>query len=172
MADSDTMRASDADRERVIEALRQHTADGRLTMDEFEQRVGDVFAARTYAELRPVLRELPPLPSPPSTDDRAGSAGAAARSAMPEVRRRIGSLARPAAIAAVAVVAVTLIAQGAWWVVFPLWWFVLPVLGFGRGRHGRKPCGWGAWTGPTARTTHSSGHRQAPDVDDREVVRV
>ena len=53
------VRASDADRERIVEQLRQHTADGRLTMDEFEQRMTAAYAARTYGELAELTRDLP-----------------------------------------------------------------------------------------------------------------
>jgi hypothetical protein len=53
------VRASDADRERIVEQLRQHTADGRLTMDEFEQRMSAAYAARTYGELAELTRDLP-----------------------------------------------------------------------------------------------------------------
>lgn len=53
------VRASDADRQRVIDLLRTHTADGRLTLEEFEERVGEALAAKTQDELRLVLRELP-----------------------------------------------------------------------------------------------------------------
>ena len=53
------LRASDADRERIVEQLRQHTADGRLTMDEFEQRMAAAYAAKTYGELAQLTRDLP-----------------------------------------------------------------------------------------------------------------
>jgi hypothetical protein len=53
------LRVSDAERNRVIEELQRHTADGRLTLDEFEARVDETLRARTEAELRVVLRELP-----------------------------------------------------------------------------------------------------------------
>ncbi|HZU55846.1 MAG TPA: DUF1707 domain-containing protein [Actinocrinis sp.] len=53
------LRASDADRERIVEQLRQHTADGRLTMDEFEQRMSAAYAAKTYGELAQLTRDLP-----------------------------------------------------------------------------------------------------------------
>jgi hypothetical protein len=52
-------RVSDAERNRVIELLKQHTADGRLTLDEFEGRVEETLAARTGSDLRMVLRDLP-----------------------------------------------------------------------------------------------------------------
>jgi hypothetical protein len=53
------VRVSDADRNRVIDVLKQHTGEGRLTLDEFEARVDEVLAARTGTDLRRVLRELP-----------------------------------------------------------------------------------------------------------------
>jgi hypothetical protein len=52
-------RASDADRERVAEVLREAAGDGRLTMDELDQRLDAVFAAKTYAELEPITQDLP-----------------------------------------------------------------------------------------------------------------
>jgi class 3 adenylate cyclase len=53
------MRISDADRQRVIDQLREHTGVGRLTLDEFEERVAEVQAAKTSLELQRTLRELP-----------------------------------------------------------------------------------------------------------------
>jgi hypothetical protein len=58
--EASNLRVSDAERNRVIEELQRHTADGRLTLDEFEARVEETLKARTAAELRVVLRELPP----------------------------------------------------------------------------------------------------------------
>jgi DUF1707 SHOCT-like domain len=57
------LRASDADRERVVAALERHTAAGRLTLEEFGQRVGRVFAAVTHGDLAAVTRDLPPEPA-------------------------------------------------------------------------------------------------------------
>jgi hypothetical protein len=45
------MRASDADRDRVVDLLRTATADGRLTPEEFGQRAAAAYSARTYGEL-------------------------------------------------------------------------------------------------------------------------
>ena len=56
------LRVSDAERNRVIEELQRHTADGRLTLDEFEARVEETLRARTAAELRVVLSQ-PPAPA-------------------------------------------------------------------------------------------------------------
>jgi hypothetical protein len=53
------LRASDADREQVIEALKVALVQGRLTEDELGARVGRVYASRTYAELAEVIADLP-----------------------------------------------------------------------------------------------------------------
>jgi hypothetical protein len=53
------MRASDDDRQRVVVALEKHTGAGRLTLDEFGERVGVVAQARTLGELAAVVSDLP-----------------------------------------------------------------------------------------------------------------
>ncbi|MFR0352837.1 DUF1707 SHOCT-like domain-containing protein [Streptomyces sediminimaris] len=53
------LRASDADRERVAEVLRDALAEGRLDMAEFEERLEATYRARTYGELTPITRDLP-----------------------------------------------------------------------------------------------------------------
>ncbi len=56
-------RISDADRNEVVERLKRHTSDGRLSLDEFEARLAEVHAAKTGDELRNALRELPARPA-------------------------------------------------------------------------------------------------------------
>ncbi len=56
------LRASDADRDRVADALQRHTAEGRLTLDEFDQRTAAAYAARTIGDLDAITADLPPLP--------------------------------------------------------------------------------------------------------------
>jgi Domain of unknown function (DUF1707) len=53
------LRASHADRERVIETLKAAFVQGRLDRDEFDLRVGQVLASRTYAELAAVTAGIP-----------------------------------------------------------------------------------------------------------------
>ncbi|MDQ3530644.1 MAG: DUF1707 domain-containing protein [Actinomycetota bacterium] len=53
---------SDAERELVARTLRYHTAEGRLTLDELSDRVGEAYAARVGSELELVLRDLPVTP--------------------------------------------------------------------------------------------------------------
>ena len=53
------LRASDADRERVAEILRSAAGEGRLDLNEVDERLSAVYAARTYGELVPLTRDLP-----------------------------------------------------------------------------------------------------------------
>ena len=53
------LRASDDDRMRVVADLERHTAAGRLTLDEFSERVAKALAAPTHAELTAVTSDLP-----------------------------------------------------------------------------------------------------------------
>jgi uncharacterized membrane protein YccC len=59
-----SLRASDADRERFVEALRQHHVDGRLTAEELEERAEQAYAARTLGDLDALTTDLPPLQPP------------------------------------------------------------------------------------------------------------
>lgn len=53
------LRASDADRDQVAEELREALVEGRLTPDEHAERLDAVYAAKTYAELAPIVEDLP-----------------------------------------------------------------------------------------------------------------
>ncbi len=55
----DHVRASDADREKIIDRLRLAMNEGRLTLPEFDERLQQVYAAKTYGELTPLLSDLP-----------------------------------------------------------------------------------------------------------------
>ena len=52
-------RIADVDRDRVVALLRLHCTEGRITLDEFSDRVGDVYNARTVGELDAVVSDLP-----------------------------------------------------------------------------------------------------------------
>lgn len=54
-----TMRASDADRDRVAEALREAYAEGRLDVEEHNERIDLAYRAKTLGELSPLLSDLP-----------------------------------------------------------------------------------------------------------------
>ena len=57
--DAEATRASDAEREQLAETLRRHHTDGRLSNDEFEQRVAQAYQAKTIGELHGLLHDLP-----------------------------------------------------------------------------------------------------------------
>ena len=64
MATGYNVRVGDADREAVAAQLREHYADGRLTLEELNERLDQAFAAKTRADLNTVLRDLPYVPQP------------------------------------------------------------------------------------------------------------
>ncbi len=53
------IRASDADRDRTAALLREHHAAGRLTAEEFNERLDKTYAAKTLGELDELLADLP-----------------------------------------------------------------------------------------------------------------
>ncbi len=53
------LRVSDADREQAAEVLRMAAGDGRLTLDELDERLSTAYAAKTYADLESVTSDLP-----------------------------------------------------------------------------------------------------------------
>src|SRR5262245_4331067 len=57
--DPRNVRASDTDRHQVADRLRDAAAEGRLTLDELEERLEGVYGAKTYAELEPYTYDLP-----------------------------------------------------------------------------------------------------------------
>jgi Domain of unknown function (DUF1707) len=63
-AGRDRLRAGHADREQVIEALKNAFVQGRLTRDELGTRAGQALAARTYADLAALTADIPPAPAP------------------------------------------------------------------------------------------------------------
>jgi hypothetical protein len=58
MAETPELRASDADREQTSELLRRAAGEGRLTMDELDERLAEAFAARTRAELEQLIADV------------------------------------------------------------------------------------------------------------------
>lgn len=62
--DKGAIRIGTQEREAAIEILGEHMAQGRLEMDEYEERVGAAAEARTHGELRPLFDDLPaPYPA-------------------------------------------------------------------------------------------------------------
>ena len=115
-----TLRASDADRERVAERLREHAGAGRLSIDELSERLETVFAARTLGELELPLADLP------ST----------------EYRHRTSSFSFVPMLALVALLVTVWAVSGAgafWpiWILLGVWWFG-PLRHQRRWAHGRR----------------------------------
>ena len=59
-----SMRAATADRERAVDVLKAGFAEGRLTQEEYNDRMGRAYAARTYGELAALTADLPAGPLP------------------------------------------------------------------------------------------------------------
>jgi hypothetical protein len=55
----DLVRVSDAERDRAVASMREHLAEGRLSLEEFTQRMGEAYAAKTSADLAELERDLP-----------------------------------------------------------------------------------------------------------------
>lgn len=75
LPDRRELRVSDADRDQVAALLREAAGDGRLDLDELDERLGAVYKAKTYGELEPITRDLPTTSTssaPVRTGDRFG----------------------------------------------------------------------------------------------------
>jgi hypothetical protein len=73
------MRIGDAEREAAVTALGEHFAAGRLTKEEYDERAGQAWAARTASALWPLFADLPrpqsPRPDPSAAGPRASGQG-------------------------------------------------------------------------------------------------
>jgi hypothetical protein len=69
-------RASDAEREAAADRVRTAAAEGRLDDDELDERVGQVYAARTVGELATITEDLPEAAAPPAPPEPAWKAPA------------------------------------------------------------------------------------------------
>jgi hypothetical protein len=114
-----TMRVGQVERDAVIEQLGRHTADGRLTLVEFEERVEEALGAKTRGELDLVLRELPRL-------DRERAERDARRGVRSRHHEHRGFAPTPTLLL-VAVIAIAVVA-GAPWLLWSLFWLVPAVL--------------------------------------------
>ena len=108
------LRASDAERERVAQLLRDSAADGRLDMDELDERLESAYAARTFGELRALTRDLPVVAPQPTLPERSGR-----RAPVPATFIWISAL-------LITIWAVT--GAGYFWPVWPMLWFAFATL--------------------------------------------
>jgi hypothetical protein len=82
-------RASDADREQVIDTLKVAFVQGRLTRDELDARAGQTFASRTYAELAAVTADIPA--GPPAAREPTGQPAARQPAGQPAAGEPAGT---------------------------------------------------------------------------------
>jgi Domain of unknown function (DUF1707) len=80
MASGNEMRVGDAEREAAAAELREHYASGRLTLDELNERIDKVFAAKTRGDLNVQMTDLPSRPAEaagaPGVPETTGTPGA------------------------------------------------------------------------------------------------
>jgi len=137
------LRASDADRERTSSLLREHHAVGRLTAEEFEERLDRVFAAKTLGDLDALLADLPAidlyqLPSAGIRPARRGGSGLRQRAddsllparAIPWITWATGS-----ALLVALWVGVGILVGGAAWIP----WFMLVIVPWRLALERRRP---------------------------------
>jgi Domain of unknown function (DUF1707) len=98
MSDPSKLRVADADRERLIEELHEHTVAGRLTPEELEDRIGGAYRACTQADLDALRDDLP----------------LSASSVQLELRRRKSSLRRRLVQEAGGSLGVSALSVGVW----------------------------------------------------------
>ncbi|AGZ39214.1 hypothetical protein AFR_04625 [Actinoplanes friuliensis DSM 7358] len=69
----DEMRAADGDRQAVADQLKAALDEGRLDLHEYDERLQQAYAAKTYGELQPLLGDLPSaaVPAPRSPESAA-----------------------------------------------------------------------------------------------------
>jgi hypothetical protein len=126
-----SLRASDADREQFVEALRQHHVEGRLTAEELAERTGRASAARTFGDLDALAADLPPIRhpgGPPAGWDRSADLPRRMRPAGPRRTAAKANLVR--SVLWFAMVSVVLIVVWALTNFGGYFWPVWPILGF------------------------------------------
>jgi hypothetical protein len=116
----------DREREGVIDALKQATADGRLTIDEFSDRVEETYAARTIADLRHVLRQLPENVRAAAEPPRP-----AAPAPAPVVYRHHRRGMHPAMVMLLVALAVVVLSGGQVFILLPFFWLIFVFRRFG-----------------------------------------
>jgi len=97
MSETPALRASDADRERTVAVLREHAVEGRLTLEEFTDRMSAAYLAQTSDELERLVRDLPSAHFPAVSRRRAtrflfSLFGSTEREGRIRVRRLVGCL--------------------------------------------------------------------------------
>ncbi|MQA23910.1 MAG: DUF1707 domain-containing protein [Micromonosporaceae bacterium] len=163
------LRASDQDRQKIADQLKDAVSEGRIDLSEYDERLASAYAAKTYGELAQVTADLP-LPekqavaprqgAPMATQQQIAEAEKAAFARRARISRRLWRMWRPWAAASAVTTGVwlaILIANGGevtfFWPVFVIvpWGLMLAVKSFGvvgsgeryewEGVEGRGPAG-------------------------------
>lgn len=134
-----SIRASDADRERVATLLRDNYSDGRLTLEEFQERLEKAYVGKTLGELDVLTADLPVSSRPVAPPVVSSGPERAAR--LRKVRDRVLTY----AILMLFFIAIWAASgrHGSFWPIWPIliggFILALDVLGLERpGRHGRR----------------------------------
>jgi hypothetical protein len=109
---SDRLRASDADRDQVLESLKTAFVQGRLTIDELDERAGQALVSRTYGELAALTADIPSGPTRTMPRPPAAPAGIPAAEPVP------AALSTPASAKAAVWAACVIAALPAVWAAF------------------------------------------------------
>jgi hypothetical protein len=72
--DPSRLRISDEDRHKVAEVLRRAAGEGRIDLDELDERLESTYAAKTYGDLVPITADLPVVGGPAIPSPRPGAA--------------------------------------------------------------------------------------------------
>lgn len=133
--DRQDMRVSDAERQEVVDRLSTALGEGRLDLEEYDDRVQSAYQAKTYRELTPLTADLPGLPVPTPMSETRAAAARPGRTGEPPNR----------AIAVLSVVFVfiglsVLMSVATGGVLIPFWpLFIFGFWGLARsGRYGRR----------------------------------
>ncbi len=116
------LRASDEDRERLVDELNEHAVAGRLDTDELEDRLQSAYAARTTAELDALRRDLPVTPGQIALS-HAGRRSHLTRRMLQEAGGSLGAF---------VVCTVIWAASGAHGQFWPVWVLIVVVMAFAR----------------------------------------
>jgi hypothetical protein len=124
-----SIRASDADRERVVELLRQNNVEGRISSEEFDERMSAAYAAKTMGALAELTTDLPvDLAEHTRRQAELARRNAARRPPLAHVRAAVSSW---ASLAVVLTVVWAVSGAGYFWPAWPLG--IIAALGLANG---------------------------------------
>ncbi|GAA5007143.1 DUF1707 SHOCT-like domain-containing protein [Actinopolymorpha pittospori] len=138
------IRASDTERDEIAKRIQAATAEGRLTLEEADERLTGVFASKYQHELATFVADLPseelarPAARGAAPRDRAGA------DAGVEHRANIAVAIHAAIVVVISVFLISTWARGDssfFWPAFPMFWLFMSLLGNMRGRRSRRTGG-------------------------------